>query len=425
MRIGREGSMRIVVLFLTLVYSLFAVDATMKIEKDVDQRAKIAIVDGSGFASDFSSEAFKILHDDLKITGHFLPMQGYREGNFDGGSFDPTLRAMDYLLKFKIGEENGGVALKVKLLRGGNSETVLEKRYRIASRARYPFLIHKAVTDINAKLGFTPVDWLNRYVLFARYTGKKESEISVADYTFHYVKTIIRGGLNLFPVWGDKAQKSIYYTDYSGELPRLKRLDLRTGKIRPIVSSQGMLVCSDVSADGQRLLVTMAPQGQPDIYEYSVATGTSRRLTEFSGIDVGGKYADEERSLVFISNRLGYPNVFKKPIQGGPISQLVYHGRNNDSCDAFNEKVVYSSRESDNSFGGKAFNLYLTTTDGAYVRPLTSGGINQFPRFSPDGNTVLYIKRDNNGNAIGYIGLTTNMTMLFPLGIQRLQSIDW
>ena len=418
--------MRILFIILfVLTFIRAEVDATMKIEKDVDQRATIAIVDGSTFDSELGNESFKIFRDDLKITGHFRPDGEYRQGDFTGGAFDPALRAQEYLLKYRIGEENGAVTLKIRLLKGGDSSTVMEKSYRIASRARYPFLIHKAVSEINARLGFPSVDWINRYVLFARYTGKKESEISVADFTFHYVKTIVRGGLNLFPVWGDKDQKSIYYTDYRGKLPTLKRLDLRTGELKNIMSSQGMLVCSDVRADGQRLLLTMAPQGQPDIYEYTVASGESRRLTDFSGIDVGGKYADEERTLIFISNRLGYPNLFKKPIQGGPISQLVYHGRNNDSCDAFNEKVVYSSRESDNSFGGKAFNLYLTTTDGSYVRPLTSGGINQFPRFSPDGNTVLYIKRGQSGNSIGYIGLNTNMSMLFPLGIQRLQSIDW
>ncbi|WP_292663079.1 Tol-Pal system protein TolB [Nitratifractor sp.] len=418
--------MRALFLIFTLFSFLLAdVDATMKIEKDVDQRARVAIVDGSAPDSKLGNESFSIFRDDLKITGHFLPDGGYRQGGFGTGAFDPSLRAMEYVLKYRIAQENGAVVLRVKLLKGGDSTLVMERSYRIASEARYPFLIHKAVSEINTRLGFPSVDWINRYVLFARYTGRKESEIGVADYTFHYVKTIVRGGLNLFPVWGDRDQKSIYYTGYSGKLPTLYRLDLRTGKLKRIMNSQGMLVCSDVSRDGQKLLLTMAPQGQPDIYEYSVASGTLRRLTQFSGIDVGGKYADDERTLVFISNRLGYPNVFKKPIQGGPISQLVYHGRNNDSCDAFGSKVVYSSREDDNSFGGKAFNLYLTTTAGDYVRPLTSGGINQFPRFSPDGNTVLYIKRGERGNSIGYIGLTTNLTMLFPLGIQRLQSIDW
>jgi len=49
----------------------------------------------------------------------------------------------------------------------------------------------------------------------------------------------------------------------------------------------------------------------------------------------------------------------------------------------------------------------------------------QFPRFSPDGKTVMYIKRDRSGNLVGYINLVTNVSMLFPIGINRVQSIDW
>jgi len=418
--------MKRILIFFLFTWSLWSVDATLKIEKDVDQRARIAVVDGSGLQNPMGRKAFDIFIADLKITGHFLPESIYREGAFGDRMFDPALRSRNYVLKYRLARTPKGVELRVKLLKGGDSSLVFEKSYLIASQSRYPFLIHRAVTDLNARLGFTSVEWINRYVLFARYTGRKESEIVLADYTFHYIKPIIRGGLNLFPVWGDPKQRSIYYTGYSGNLPTLYRLDLYTGKRTRILDSQGMLVCSDVSRNGRRLLLTMAPEGQPDIYELDLDSGQTRRLTTFSGIDVGGKYADNEQDLVFVSNRLGYANIFKKPLAGGPAVQLVFHGRNNDSVDVHNEKVVYSSRENDNSFGnGKAFNLYLTTTDGDYVRPLTSGGINQFPRFSDDGSTVLYIKRSYEGNSIGYIGLATNQSMLFPLGSQRIQSIDW
>ena len=54
--------------FFTL--SLFGVDAPLKIEKDVEQRTRIALMDGS---SEQSSEVFNILLSDLKVSGHFLP----------------------------------------------------------------------------------------------------------------------------------------------------------------------------------------------------------------------------------------------------------------------------------------------------------------------------------------------------------------
>ncbi len=414
--------MRLFVIFLLSCY-LFAVDATLKIEKNVDQRAKIAVIDCSNQATPLGRKSSDIFKADLKISGHYRPDSLYRVGSFEGVNLDPALRAWEYILKYRISESDEGVSLELKVLKGSDSSLIFVRRYNINSYARYPFLIHRAVSDLNAKMGFSSIDWINRYVLFARYTGRRESEVVLADYTFTYIKTIIRGGLNIFPIWGDAKQKTIYYTDYSGKLPTLYRLDLFTGQRQRILDSQGMLVCSDVSRDGKRLLLTMAPNGQPDIYEYNLDSGQLRQLTTYRGIDVGGKYADSERSIVFVSNRLGYANIFKKSLSGGPITQLVFRGNDNDSCDAFGDKVVYSSKE--NGSFGRAFNLYLTRTDGSYTRPLTSGGINQFPRFSNDGNTVLYIKRTPSSNSIGYIGLQTNLSILFPLGEHRIQSIDW
>jgi TolB protein len=181
-----------------------------------------------------------------------------------------------------------------------------------------------------------------------------------------------------------------------------------------------MLACSDVSKDGKRLLLTMAPDGQSDIYEHDIESNKSSRMTKFSGIDVNGVYADGGKSLVFVSNRLGYPNVFKKTIGSDDVQQIVFHGKNNNSVDAFGDMVVFSARE-----GQGVFNLYTTHTDGSAGRPLTSSGVNQFPRFSPDGNTILYIKRSYEGNAVGYLGLKTNQSLLFPLGERKIQSLDW
>jgi TolB protein len=169
----------------------------------------------------------------------------------------------------------------------------------------------------------------------------------------------------------------------------------------------------------------MAPEGQADIYEMSSSGGAKKRITRFNGIDVSGKYVDNESSIVFVSNRLGYANIFKKSIHSSAVSQVVYHGRNNNACDAYGDKIVYSSRESQNAFGSNTFNLYLTSSHGSSTHPLTTTGSNQFPRFSSDGSVVLFIKHSDYGSSIGYTNLTSHQSLLFPLGGRKIQSIDW
>ena len=185
------------------------------------------------------------------------------------------------------------------------------------------------------------------------------------------------------------------------------------------------MVCSDVSKNGSKLLLTMAPQGQADIYEMNLASRAKTRVTNFKGIDVNGRYLDDESRIVFISNRLGYANVFKKSIHSAATSQVIYKGRNNNACDAHGNKIVYSSRESNNAFGSNTFNLYLASSRSSSTRPLTTTGTNQFPRFSSDGSVVLFLKQSAYSTSIGYINLSSFKSLLFPFNDKKVQAIDW
>ncbi len=413
--------------FLIFGNRLYALDAKLTIEKEVDSRSYIEVIDIDNHnIGGIGKKVYDIIFADMKISGNMVPQKPQIEEDFSfdleqNSTKDSNKKEATYTLKYRFRKESNRADLVVKLYKKSTQKPIFKNRYHITVPAKYPFLIHRAISDINSALGFESIEWINRYLLISQYTGKKQSEILITDYTLNYIKRVISGGLNLFPLWGDRDQKSFYYTNFNTGMPVLYRLDLTTGKQNKIISSNGMLVCSDISKDNNRVLLTMAPNGQPDIYEYNLNTKTTKRLTTFSGIDVNGKYADSEQSLVFVSNRLGNPNIFKKSISGGNgVEQLVFGGKDNNSCDTYDKKVVYSSKEDNGEF-----NIYITSTEGEDSMPLTSTGINQYPRFSADGNIVLYIKRSPKGNLVGYIGLQTKQTLQFDLGLKKIQSIDW
>ena len=80
---------------------------------------------------------------------------------------------------------------------------------------------------------------------------------------------------------------------------------------------------------------------------------------------------------------------------------------------------MYSVKE------GSSINIYLGSAYSSYIRPLTSSGINRFPRFSSDGKVVLYIKQVGRKSSIGYLNLATKESALYPMKIGQIQSIDW
>ena len=405
--------------FFTL--NLFGVDATLKIEKDVENRSRIALLDGSAVKN---KRVFDILLSDLKISGHFIPDTTHHQGDITGKFIPPALKGQEYVLKYSMNQRSGSKLL-IRLLKASDGTQVFKKSYAVPSKAKMPFLLHKAINDVNNVLKYPDISWINRYVVYAVYTTPGRSEIRLADYTMTYKKTIIKGGLNLFPKWADAKQRAIYYTSYKELIPTLYKLNIYNGSKQKIASSQGMMVCSDVSKNGSKILLTMAPEGQADIFEMNVASRSKKRVTNFKGIDVNGRYVDNESRIVFISNRLGYPNVFKKSINSAATSQVVYRGRNNNACDANGNKIVYSSRESNNAFGKNTFNLYLATSGSSSTRPLTATGTNQFPRFSMDGSIILYLKQNEYSTSIGYINLTSSQSLLFPFNDKKVQSIDW
>ncbi len=415
-------------LLLICSFHLIAADATIEIVKRMEKQPTIGLLDGTGAEIDsgLKRRFFQMIVGDLKVSTHFDVIDRYyKDDSFSAlSAFVPDRPELVVRYKLEPSSKDGIIA-RVKLINTISGEVKLEKSYKISHKDRYPFLSHRIVVEINDTLGFPSIQWMERFVIFSKYTTPKESEIVISDYTLSFQQTIIKGGLNIFPKWANRSQDSFYYSDYNGRFPAIYHVDLSSGKRTKILESEGMAMVSDVNNDGQKLLITMAPDDQPDVYMYTLYDKHLERITSYKGIDVSAGFVDDDRRIVFVSDRLGYPNIFTKTIGESGVTQMVYHGRNNNSVSAFNQYMVYSSREKSSEFGSGTFNLYLISTQTDFIRQLTATGKNLFPRFAPDGESILYIKEYKAQSALGIIRLGANKSFHFPLKTGHIQSIDW
>lgn len=410
-----------------LSLTVFAADATIEVIKKVDKLPSISVEDASvDYQETLSKKFFKVLVSDLNVLSIFNVYDNYNYNSYDADDVSADNAKRDYVLRYRLREDDeGNLNCDYKLLSSVDSKVLREKNFRIKKENLYVFLIHNLATDINDFIGAEPVEWMKSYVLIARLTAPNESEIVISDYTLTYQHVIVKGGLNVFPHWADKEQSSFYYSVLDAKKPTLYKLDRRTGVSKKILESDGMMVCSDVSRDGKKLLVTMAPQGQPDIYLYETESKKLQKLTNYSGIDVGGQFLEDESEIAFVSNRLGYPNVFSKKIGSSGVQQMVYYGKSNVALAAHKNYIVYKSRESSNEFSHNTFNLHLISTRSDFIRRLTATGKNEFPRFSDNGDSIVFIKNYKAESSVGIIRLKQNKSFLFPLKIGKIQSIDW
>ncbi|OHD85020.1 Tol-Pal system protein TolB [Sulfuricurvum sp. RIFCSPLOWO2_12_FULL_43_24] len=415
--------MKIIFFWLCLIQLLWGADATIEVVKGVARLTPLAIEDSSPQSTEMSQKFSQMLAADMNVVSMFSVDESYAMAGFDATSPAPAHKEARYLLRYRLVNDGmGGVKADVKLLQDGTP--LFLKSYILKQSEMLVFLSHSVAYDINAKIGGSPIDWIKRKVLFVRLTSPRHSEIVASDYTLSYQKVILKGGIYGFAKWANREQSDLYYTSLSDFKPTIYKMNLLSGKKEKVISSDGMAVCSDVSEDSTRLLLTLAPTGQPDIYQYDLNSNTKTRITDYSGIDVNGQFMGDG-SIAFVSNRFGYPNVFSTRINSNAVSQLVYQGKNNSSLSSYKNFLVYKARESTSGYGGNAFNLHLLSLNSGNIKRLTASGENDYPRFSPDGEAILYIKQEGSRSSIGLIRFGINKSFAFPLKIGRIQSIDW
>lgn len=401
-------------LFLSILHGA---DAKLEIIKGQKKLPSITIVmDGNELEKKLS----KMLTRDLEISGNFKTslLERTREKNPSYTYY----QAKQTDLLAHLYQQNQNIRLELYDI---NLKTiVLAKDFLLSENRFYPFVAHKIANAINDYMKAPSIDWMERKVVFSKLIAPSRSSIVVSDYTLTFQQTIIDDGLNIFPKWADAKQESIFFTKYL-DRPTILKYDLVSKKFEKILSSQGMAVVSDVNADFKKILVSMAPTGQADIYLYDVENKKTKRITSYPGIDVGANFVENKKKIIFISDRLGYPNVFLMNEDGSNIEQVVFHGRNNSSATSNGKYVIYSSREEKNEFGLSVFNLYLIEVDGSAIRRLTLNGSNQMPRFSHDGENVIFLKNAMGQSTLSIIRLRYNKTYSFSIKGNKIQSLDW
>lgn len=401
--------MKKILLLLVFFGALWAEDPVIDVVNSEVVLPKIIVKDNSNLFDDNLKRSFyNILVNDLKVSSNFEVVSDAQENS-------------NYTFEYALSKNGNTLSLNVKIKAGNLDKS--NQTYTLNNIEQYPFLAHKSVKASVGALGLAPVEWMDHKILIARNLRSKKSQIIMADYTLTYQKVIIDGGLNLFPKWGNEEQSVFYYTAYDRNMPTLYRYDLKSNKATKILSSGGMVVASDVSSDGKKIIVTMAPQDQPDVYLYDLTSKNLTKISNYSGIDVNGNFIGQDESkIVYVSDRLGYPNIFMQNIGSSAVEQVVFHGKSNSSVSTYKDFLVYSSREP-NQAG--VFNIYLMRIDSDSIRQLTANGKNLFPRFSSDGGSIVFIKYLGNQSALGVIRVNANKIFYFPLKIGKIQSIDW
>ncbi len=200
---------------------------------------------------------------------------------------------------------------------------------------------------------------------------------------------------------------SIAYMAYRSRIPQIYQRDLLTSIERPLGEFPGMTFAPKFSPNGNLLAMSIATNGNSDLYLLDVvngrAGGQQRRLTDNQAIDTSPSFSPNGREMVFNSDRAGSPQLYVVDINGGQPRRISFGGGNYGSpaWSPRGDLIAFTKIQ------GGLFHIGVMRTDGSDERLLTRSALDEGPTWSPNGRVILFSRKD----------YSTDRTRLFTIDV--------
>lgn len=203
-------------------------------------------------------------------------------------------------------------------------------------------------------------------------------------------------------------RQMVAFLSYAGGTPGIRLLDVETGRETQLGSFAGMTFAPSFTADGSALALTLAEEGNSDIYILDLRSrALRRRLTTNSAIDTSPSFSPDGSQIVFNSDRGGTPQLYVMQADGSGVKRISF-GDGRYATPAWSPRgdlIAFTKM-----LGGR-FHIGVMRPDGSGERLLTEGFHVEGPSWSPNGRVILYFSRqpqDASGRG----------------GVSRLYSVD-
>ena len=221
----------------------------------------------------------------------------------------------------------------------------------------------------------------------------KNKEIYMVDYDGENLQKLTNDkSIALLPRWSKDGR--IFYTTYKYRNPDIFAIDLRAGKIAPVIIRGGLSLIGGVSPDGKALVFTSSGGSNPSIYIYNLETHVKQRITNKASVDGSPSYSPDGKYITFVSNRAGNPQIYVMELATGQTRPLTknFNWSDTPQWSPTGEWIVFSGRESPYH----PMDIFLVDLTGTQLRRLTTdSGSNEDPTWSPDGRFIAFTTTRN------------------------------
>ena len=184
------------------------------------------------------------------------------------------------------------------------------------------------------------------------------------------------------------SSQEITYMSYHGKVPRVYLFNIDTGRQELLGDFPGMTFAPRFSPDGNKVIMSVAKDGNTEIYTMDLRTRAEKRLTNHSAIDTSPHFSPDGKRVVFNSDRSGTQQLYVMGANGGRAKRISF-GRGRYAT------PVWSPRGDLIAFtkitGGKFF-IGVMDIDGKGERLLAEGFLVESPTWAPNGRVIMYFR---------------------------------
>ena len=350
-------------------------------------------------SADITSQADQV-HDVMRAD---LLFARYFDVSDEGPAFNPAMvkesleawakngKAPNYVLTGTLSYAEPYYTIKIYVYDMTSRTAVFAKAFK-GTKTSLRRLAHIASDQIvNALLGKRGI--ADTKIAFAN-NATRHKEIYVVDYDGHNLQKLTKdNSISILPRWSKDGR--IFYTTYKYRNPDIFAIDLRAGKITPIIIKKGLSLIGGVSPDGKALVFTSSGGANPSIYIYNLETGQKVQITnKTTAVDGSPSYSPDGKYITFVSNRAGNPQIYVMELATGQTRPLTknFNWSDTPQWSPTGEWIVFSGREGPYH----PMDIFLVDLTGTQIKRLTSdAGSNEDPTWSPDGRFIAFTTTRN------------------------------
>jgi TolB protein len=159
----------------------------------------------------------------------------------------------------------------------------------------------------------------------------------------------------------------------------------------------GMTFAPRFSPDGNKVVMSMALDGNTDIYTMDLRTRARTRLTTDPNIDTSPSFSPDGKQITFNSDRGGHPQIYVMNADGSNQHRISFGEGGDYGTPVWSPRgdlIAFTKIQGNSGFIG------VMRPDGSGERILSESYLDEGPTWSPNGRVIMFFREtpgDNQG----------------------------